>query len=215
MPEYSFERLAVDKCLRGNPLVPHLSSFAASLQEDGYAPFTMQSKLGLLANFAQWLGRKGISIRGLDERQATAFVNRRKRKRRLYRGDRETLRQFLAHLRKRDAIPGPIRPICENIRLADILNRYEKHLRSERALAPATIVNYVPFARKFLVERFHKEKILLKRLQAADISAFVLRHAHTMACRRAQLYGRAAAGCDRSARYCRFDAMPARPRPGA
>src|SRR5258708_6199241 len=35
------------------------------------------------------------------------------------------------------------------------------------------------------------------------------------ACRRAQLYGRAAACCDRSARYCRFDAMPARPRPGA
>jgi hypothetical protein len=48
-------------------------------------------------------------------------------------------------------------------------------------------VNYVPFAHKFLVERFHKREILLKRLQAADISAFVLRHAHTMGCRRAQL----------------------------
>jgi hypothetical protein len=48
--------------------------------------------------------------------------------------------------------------------LADILNRYEKHLRSGRALAAATIVNYVPFARKFLVERFQKEKIVLQRL---------------------------------------------------
>ena len=46
MPEDCFERLAADKSLRGNPLVPHLSSFAASLQEDGYATFTMQSKLG-------------------------------------------------------------------------------------------------------------------------------------------------------------------------
>ena len=187
MPEDFFERLAADKSLRGNPLVPHLSSFAASLQEDGYAPFTMQSKLGLLADFAQWLWRRIISIRRIDERQVAAFVNHRERKRRLHRGDRETLRQFLAHLRKRDVIPGPIKPICENIRLADILNRYEKHLRSERALAPATIVNYVPFARKFLVERFHQGKILLQRLQAADISAFVLRHGHTMGCRRAQL----------------------------
>jgi integrase/recombinase XerD len=141
----------------------------------------------MLVHFAQWVGHKGISIRGLDERHATAFVNRRQRKRRLRRGDRETLRQFLAHLRKREVIPGPIEPICKNFPLADILNRYEKHLRSERGLAPATIVNYVPFARKFLVDRFHKREIHLQRLQAADISNFVLHHTHTMGCRRAQL----------------------------
>ena len=187
MPEYSFERLAVDKCLRGNPLVPHLSSFAASLQEDGYATFTMQSKLGLLTHFAQWLEHRGISVGELDEHHATAFVKGRQRKHRVHRGAPETLRQFLAHLRNHGVIPGPIGPMCDNLPLADILNRYEMHLRSERALAPATIVNYVPFARKFLVERFQKNEILLERLQAADISAFVLRHAHTMGCRRAQL----------------------------
>ncbi len=187
MPEDFFERLAADKSLRGNPLVPHLSSFAASLQEDGYATFTMQSKLGLLADFAQWLGRRGIAATALDERQAAAFVNSRQRKHRIHRGDQETLRQFLAHLRKRGTIPAPIGPICDNSRLADMLSRYETHLRSEGGLAPATIVNYVPFARKFLVERFRKTEILLERLQVADISAFVLRHAHTMGCRRAQL----------------------------
>ncbi len=187
MPEDTFERLAADNRLRGNLLVPHLSSFAASLQEDGYAAFTMQSKLGLLADFAQWLGHRGISVRGLAERHATAFVGARQRKHRIHRGDRETLRQFLAHLRNRDVIPGPIGPICDTSPLADILNRYERHLRSERGLVPATIVNYVPFARKFLVERFHRREFVLQRLQAADISAFVLRHAHTMSCRRAQL----------------------------
>jgi hypothetical protein len=79
----------------------------------------------------------GISIKGLDERRVTTFVNCRQRRHRIHRGDRETLRQFLGHLRKRDVIPGPTRPICENSRLADILNRYEKHLRSGRALAAA------------------------------------------------------------------------------
>lgn len=186
MPECSFERLVVDKCLRGNPLVPHLSSFAASLQEDGYATFTMPSKGGLLTDFAQWLGHRGISVRGLDEHHATAFVKGRQRKHRVHRGDPETLRQFLAHLRNRGVIPRPIGPICDNLPLADILNRYEKHLRSERALAPATIVNYVPLARKFLVERFQNQEILLERLPAADISTFVLRHTHTLGCRRAQ-----------------------------
>ena len=187
MSEDFVERLAADKRLRDNPLVPHLSSFAASLREDGYATFTMRSKLGLLADFAQWLGRRGISDRGLDDRHAAAFINFRQRKHRFQRGDRETLRQFLNHLQSRTGILAPIGPVCDNSPLTGILNRYERHLRSERGLASATIVNYVPFARKFLVERFHKRAILLSRLQAADISAFVLRHVHTMGCRRAQL----------------------------
>lgn len=65
MPEDFFERLAADKSLRGNPLVPHLSSFAASLQEDGYATFTMRSKLGILAHFAQCWGAEAYPSKGL------------------------------------------------------------------------------------------------------------------------------------------------------
>jgi hypothetical protein len=45
MLEDFFERLAADKRSRGNPLVVHLSPFATSLMEDGYADATMQSKL--------------------------------------------------------------------------------------------------------------------------------------------------------------------------
>jgi site-specific recombinase XerC len=71
--------------------------------------------------------------------------------------------------------------------LGAILDRYEKHLRSERGLVSATVVNYVPFARRFLVERFQHGPVLVRELKATDISAFVLRHAPTMGCRRAQL----------------------------
>ena len=186
MPD-CFERPAVDKRLRGSPLVPHLSSFAVALREDGYASVTMQSKLGLLFDFAHWLGRRGICVRELNECHAVAFVRRRQRKRRIHRGDRETLRQFLAHLRNCDVIPSPVRPVCANSPLADILSRYEKHLHCERGLAPATVVNYVPYARKFLVERFRTREMRLGDLRGVDISAFVLRHAHLMGCRRAQL----------------------------
>ena len=186
MPD-CFERPAVDKRLRGSPLVPHLSSFAVALREDGYASVTMQSKLGLLFDFAHWLGRRGICVRELNECHAVAFVRRRQRKRRIHRGDRETLSQFLAHLRNCDVIPSPVRPVCANSPLADILSRYEKHLHCERGLAPATVVNYVPYARKFLVERFRTREMRLGDLRGVDISAFVLRHAHLMGCRRAQL----------------------------
>lgn len=185
MPEDFFKRLAAER-LRGNPLVPHLSAFAASLREDGYAAVTMQSKVGLLADFSQWLARKSISVTELDERRADAFISGRQRKGRVRRGERETLRQFLAHLRKRGVVPS-LAPTCDTSPLDAILNRYEKHLRSERALVTATVVNYVPFARRFLVERFQQRPVLIRKLKAADISAFVLRHAPTMGCRRAQL----------------------------
>jgi integrase/recombinase XerD len=185
VPEDFFNRFAAER-LRGNQLAPHLSAFAASLREDGYAAVTMQSKVALLADFSQWLARKSVSVTALDERRVDAFVTCMQRKGRLRRGDRETLRQFLVHMRNRGVVPN-LTPTCDTSSLAAILNRYEKHLRSERALVNATVVNYVPFARRFLIERFQQGPVLIRDLKAADISAFVLRHAPTMGCRRAQL----------------------------
>ena len=73
MLEEFFERLATDKRSRGNPLVVHLSPFAASLKEDGYTVATMQSKLSLLVDFGQWLGRSGLAVTELCERTAEKF----------------------------------------------------------------------------------------------------------------------------------------------
>src|SRR5262245_60232261 len=91
VPEDFFDRLAAER-LRGNQLVPHLSAFAASLREDGYAAVTMQSKVALLADFSRWLARKSISVSELDERRADAFIRCRGRKGGVRRGERETLR---------------------------------------------------------------------------------------------------------------------------
>ena len=82
MLEEFCERLATDKRSRGNPLVVHLSPFAASLKEDGYADATMQSKVSLLVDFGQWLGRSGLAVTQLDERVAETFFAEKRRKRR-------------------------------------------------------------------------------------------------------------------------------------
>src|SRR2546425_1087768 len=169
-----------------NPLVLHLRPFATALIEDGYADNTMQSKLWLLADLGQWLERSGLSVTDLDEQLVETFINDKQGKGRARRGDLETLRQFLDHLRRRDVVSGP-KPVCDESTLADILNRYEKHLRSERGLVTATIINYQPFVRKFLVERFREGTLLVREVRSSDLSAFVLRHAHTMSPGRAQL----------------------------
>jgi site-specific recombinase XerD len=184
--EEFFERLAADKRSRGNPLVAHLSPFAASLMESGYADATMRSKLWLLADFGRWLEKGGQAVTELDERLAERFIASKRRQGRLHRGNRETVRQFLDHLRERDVIRG-VKPPLDSSPLAGILTRYEKHLRSGRGLTAATVINYLPFVRKFLVDRFGEGPFPVEEVRSCDLSAFVLRHAHTMSCGRAQL----------------------------
>lgn len=159
------------------------SSFRNSLVEQGYADHTVRLKLQLLTNFGQWLRRKNLAVTNLDERLVDAFL---KCKHRVHRGDSKTLQQFLDHLRRHNVVPA--RNLnCDKSRWADILNRYETYLRTERGLVTDTIRGYLPFVHKFLLKRFRGRPFLLKAVKASDISDFVLRHSHGMAVKRAQL----------------------------
>ena len=186
MPKDSFERPETDRRLRDNPLASHLAPFAAALVENGYVKSTVQSKLNLLASLGQWLKRRRLSITDFDEQLAERFIAYKRRKDRVHRGNRETLLQFLDHLRKRDVIPAPP-PTCDDSPLAAILSRYERHLRSERGLAAATVINYLPCIRKFLIERFRDKPLVIREVRASDVADFILRYAPTMSPRRAQL----------------------------
>ncbi len=166
-----------------NPLGFHLQTFATSLREGGYADETVRLKLALLADFGRWFGRTGLTVTYVDEQLVEAFVKHRKQVRR---GDRKTLEQVLDHLRKGAVIPDR-EPARDPSPLADILSRYEKHLRSERGLVTATVLNYQPFIRKFLVNRFREGPFLFREVQPSDISDFVLQHGPSMSIGRAQL----------------------------
>ena len=186
MLEKFLERLGADQRGQRNPLLVQVLPFADSLMESGYAATTIQSKLGLLIDLGEWLRRRGLAVKDLDERRIETFITDRRRNGLLRRGDRTTLRQLLDHLREHHVVQR-VTPTCDVSPLAAILDRYEKHLRSERGLTTATIINYLPFARKFLSDRFGEGPFLLKVVRPRDISGFILRHARTMSCRRAQL----------------------------
>jgi site-specific recombinase XerD len=186
MLEKFLERLGADQLGQRNPLLVQVLPFADSLMESGYAATTIQSKLGLLIDLGEWLRRRGLAVKDLDERRIETFITDRRRNGLLRRGDRTTVRQLLDHLREHHVVQR-VTPTCDVSPLAAILDRYEKHLRSERGLTTATIINYLPFARKFLSDRFGEGPFLLKVVRPCDISGFILRHARTMSCRRAQL----------------------------
>jgi site-specific recombinase XerD len=186
MLEKFLERLGADKLEQRNPLLVHVQSLAAALMEGGYAATTMQSKLGLIVDLGQWLGRRGLAVTDLDERRIETFIAGRRRNGLCRRGDRTTASQLLDHLREHNVVQR-VAPRRDESPLATLLDRYEKHLRSERGLTTATIINYMPFARKFLNDRFGEGPFLLKEVRPSDISSFILRHARSMSCRRAQL----------------------------
>jgi site-specific recombinase XerD len=186
MLEKFLERLGAYQLGQRNPLLVQVPPFADSLMESGYAATTIQAKLTLIGDFGQWLRRRGLAVKDLDERRIETFITDSRRNGLLRRGDRTTLRQLLDHLREHHVVQR-VTPTCDVSPLAAILDRYEKHLRSERGLTTATIINYLPFARKFLSDRFGEGPFLLKVVRPCDISDFILRHARTMSCRRAQL----------------------------
>jgi site-specific recombinase XerD len=64
---------------------------------------------------------------------------------------------------------------------------YGQHLREARALAEATIVNYVPFISHFLEERFGDGPVTLSDLSARDVVSFVERQAPQLHRKRAKL----------------------------
>lgn len=182
MLESSFPNLGVVNRLP-DLLVVQRRRFTASLIEQGYADETVRLKVKLVTDFGEWLKRDRVAIADLDERRVEAFLKHRSR---VHRGNLKTLQQFLAHLRRQNVVPARNLP-CDRSPLAHILNRYETHLRTERGLVPHTILEYQSFVRKFLLERFHGRPLLLKALKASDISDFILRHAHGMDVRGAQL----------------------------
>ena len=182
MLESSFQNLVAVNRLP-DPLVVQLRKFTSSLQEQGYADETVRVKVKLVTNLVQWLKRNRFAVADLDEPRVEAFLKPRHRE---GMGDLRTLQQFLDHLRSQHVVPAPNLPV-DRSPLAHLLNRYETHLRTERGLVAHTIVQYQTFVRKFLRERFRGRPLLPKAVKASDISGFVLRYAHGMNVRRAQL----------------------------
>jgi len=78
---------------------------------------------------------------------------------------------------------------------------YAQYLRDARALARATIVNYVSFIRGFLTDRFAAGPVRLARLSASDVVRFVQQQAPQLHLKRAKLLTTALRSFLRYARY--------------
>ena len=183
MLEELFEDEATRRRLINHPLGPWVESYVATRATLGYARSTVRGHLWPLADFGRWLGRNALTVDALNEALVERYLDERRGRGRCGPNNRTALSHILEHLRDQQVIPTVPGAVARSA----IERRYEAYLRAERGLTTATVINYCPFIQRLLRERFGDGPLAVGQLTSADLSRFVLRHAHAMSPGRAQL----------------------------
>jgi len=183
------------------PLATQIGAFARAAREEGYARQSRYRRVLLAAGFSRWLGQQAIRRRHVSSGHPKRYLRSRARRVQVHNGDAAALSQFLGFLRRHGVIPAEkvsarrLTPVEQEARA------FEHYLRNDRALSRATCVNYVPFVRDFLTDRFGRGPVALSRLCADDVVRFVERRAPRLHLKRAKLLTSAMRSFLRYARY--------------
>ncbi len=175
--EAFFPDIAIRQRLYSGPLTAHIDAFSERLTQWGYAASTARERLRLIAHLSRWLDRHKLVAGSLNEQCVRQFLDDRNRGGYTARDNTATCRILLAYLREVGCIPAaPV--VVDDNPFYSIEQGYAKYLSQERGLAPATLLNYLPIARRFLTERFGDDLVKLSALCAQDVHQFILRHTH-------------------------------------
>jgi site-specific recombinase XerD len=172
--------------LRSGPRGPHIDGFAELLFQQGYSREAGAQKLRLVSRLGRWLARREIGVQLLDEQRIKEFVRAQGKRLGRRPGTRPTFTALLQYLRQAHIIAEPRIQLALSP-LDRIEQDYAQFLRQDRALTPATLHNYLPAVRRFLVSRFGTGKICLRKLGPQDITGFILHDLSTFSPKRVQL----------------------------
>jgi integrase/recombinase XerD len=170
------DQLVLSRAPEG-PLASYIVLFSKWASEQGYARCSLRQRARIAADFSRWLAERSVRLRSISSRHSAQYLRDRAQRQRICEGDATVLRQLLGFLREQGATPAEKihgRRLGPAERCAQAFERY---LREERALAEATIVNYVRFVRDFLKDCFASGPVSLSRLCAEDVVRFVQRRA--------------------------------------
>lgn len=184
------------------PLAAHIASFAESLNVLGYTASSVHRQVLIAACFSRWLGQVGVALRSITSDQSVRYLRYRSRRLRSGRGDFAALAHFIDFLRGEGVVPAEEIAVHERSQIDRCTDAYEMYLREARALATATIVNYVPFVRDLLKHRFGAGPVKLSCLSANDVVRFVRHRVPRLHRKRAKLMTSALRSFLSYARYC-------------
>lgn len=183
------------------PLAVHIGSFARSVSEQGYSLVSIHRQVLLASCFSRWLKQEGVGLRSICSDHSVRYLRYRARHVQPCLGDAAALRHLISFLRREGVIPGEKKRACQSSPAEHCAQAYGQYLLEVRALARATIINYVPFIRSFLEDRFGSGRVTLSCLCAGDVVRFEQRQAPRIHMKRAKLMTTALRSFLRYARY--------------
>lgn len=160
------------------PLAPYFGAYSEYLADLGYSYVAHKKKTFIVGDFSAWLGRRGIGLDQYGPEDEAAFIRgsaRRHSSKR--RGERYVLDGLKVWLRETGVIEAPDSEPTDTPELDRVLQEYQVYLADERGLSPPTIENYRAYIRRFLVSVCAGQDLQLSVIRAADITAYVRRHA--------------------------------------
>jgi site-specific recombinase XerD len=169
------------------PIAPYIGPFAESLSALGYAASSVHRQVLIAAGFSRWLNREGVALGSITSDRSARYLRYRARRLRPCRGGLAALAHLIDFLRREGLVPVEKVAARQLTPIDRCAESYEQYLREARALAKATIVNYMPFVRDFLKDCFGGGPVMLSRLCAADVVRFVRRQAPRLHPKRSKL----------------------------
>lgn len=168
------------------PLAEHISPFADWVRTQGYGRWSVHRQVLIAAGFSRWLGQHAVRLCDVSTEQSARYLRERVPQARPRVGDAAALKYLLEFLRGEGAIPEQA-PSSEPTPVERCTQAFAQYLREDRGLVTATIINYTPFIRSFLKDRFGTAAVMLSSLGASDVVGFVRRQAPRLHLKRAKL----------------------------
>jgi site-specific recombinase XerD len=174
MIEHFFVHTPVVARLRGGPLGPYLDDLATILNQQGYAPSSIQRCLRTGDVFGRWLQGQGYDVTQIDEAAIQHYVSGLER----YRSGHlpkaaQGLKHIVGLLRQRGRLIDRQSPTPADHWLAE----YDAHLELVAGLALSTRQSYGRMARRFITYCFGTQRPDWKAVTAPMITEFVTQEA--------------------------------------
>jgi site-specific recombinase XerD len=176
--------MEVEEYLRRSRLFRRLKSglhgqlverFAARLVEDGLVRLGTWRCLNVVGGILSWIESRRCALANIDERMVERYLRHRAGRQSIQPGDRAALKRWLSVLRDEGAIaPAMLPPLTPHDR---IFKEFDDYLRTERGLAPKSIIRHLPVIRRFLHEVCPAGDDDLGKISQEDVTRYVERHA--------------------------------------
>ena len=185
--------------MREGALGAQVDEFARQLSEDGYAPASARYALQLVADLGRWMVRRQLVPQQLAPEHLARYLQYRSRHRHFRSGDAAIVQRLLRLLRKQGLVAPAA--LIERSLAQGLEEDFRRYLQQERRLAPATVLNYTQFVRRFLDQAVADEQMRLDRLCVTDVVRFVQHEAARLHPTRSKLMTTAVRSFLQYARY--------------